>query len=249
MPDLSYEIKIDDPIIKRNYDLVGKFLIRMVDDGLNHLKHIYVRMKGDSSFQEFAADNYFEYVLRDYLRKKIRAQIKFVLKGAVLSLEHFQGNTIDPYFLDDLVEEISQDFREYDLIYIHSDHEHPAFQEIKLLSNLTYRVSVIQAGKLLRTRDPDISNIQSLIRATFSTMEDSLTSVEAIFSMFDQIIDLFERNLDTELIDIAFYKPTYRIRDFVYARQIYEYAIEKIKIELQEIYENTSDQSISEEKK
>ena len=234
MTDLAYEIHIEDSIIKRNYEIVGKYFISLVDDGLNFLKTIYVKNRAENSFQEFAAENYYEYILRDYLRRKIRAQIKFVLKGAVLSLDHITNETVDQDFLDNLIAETITDFQEYDLTIIHTDREHVAYQELKVLSKLTYRVSVIQVSFLLRNRDPEISNIQELIQRAFPTIEEGWNSVNIIFTMFDQIIDIFERNLD--LIEIAFYKPTFRIRNFFYTRNLMEYAITKIREELQKIY-------------
>jgi hypothetical protein len=234
MTDLAYEIHIEDSIIKRNYEMVGKYFISLVDDGLDFLKTIYVKNRAENSFQEFAAENYYEYILRDYLRRKIRVQIKYVLKGAVLSLEHFNNNTVDPDFLDNLVAEIIPDFQEYDLTIIHTDHEHVAYQELKVLSKLTYRLSVIQVCYLLRNRDSEISNVQELIQQAFPTIKEGWNSVNVLFTMFDQIIDIFERNLD--LIEIAFYKPTFKIRNIFYTRNLMEYAITKIREELQKIY-------------
>ena len=47
-------------------------------------------------------------------------------------------------------------------------------------------------------------------------------------------MDCFERNLD--IINIAFYKPTWNLRDFTYGRKIYEYGINLIEQEIRRIY-------------
>ena len=73
--------EISDPITKRNYELLGNYFMSLIDAGLDFLKIQYVKDRSENTFHEFAADNYFDYILRDYLRRKARTQLIYILNS------------------------------------------------------------------------------------------------------------------------------------------------------------------------
>ncbi len=52
--------------------------------------------------------------------------------------------------------------------------------------------------------------------------------------MFNSMVDCYEKNL--EMITIPFYKPTFNLRDFQFVRVCYEYAINVIDDQINELY-------------
>lgn len=230
--DLHFHIS--DPLILRNYKMVGKYLIELVDKGLDFLKVIYVQRNSDTSFQEFAADNYFDYILRDYLKRKIKNQLRFVLKGAIAANDFYIDSVIDQNQLDMLIDDMFPDYKESDLVLLHSDSHHEAYSEILLLSRLTLRVAIIQMVPIMNNPDPNADTAVKLILSSIPSVKSCTNSISALFSMFDQIIDVFERNL--EIITIPFYRPTWRIRDFSYTRHLYEFALERATEEVKKVY-------------
>ncbi len=236
MSPFEISTPISDPLIKRNYKLIGNYLVGLLDKGLDFLKKYYVEQNSETTFQEFAADNYYDYILRDYLKRKIKTQIKFILRGAIACLDHYKDNLVDSIFLDDLIANIFSEYQDVDLVLLHSDHSHPAYPELEILSRLTLRVAILQIIPLLANPTPNIQSEMPLILSAFPDEIATRNSIDAIFSMFDQIIDVFERNL--KIINIPFYRPTYRIRNFDYARHIYEFALERAREEITQLFKN-----------
>lgn len=226
---------IKDPIVQNNYKIVGNYLMDMVDQGLDFLKQVYIERNSDTSFQEFAAENYYDYLLRDYLRRKIKTQIRFILKATAYSLLCNDNTEINSVFLDDFIKDIFPSYEEIDLVLLHSDANHPSYSELVFLSRLTLRVAILQLFPILKPSNSSAESIIDLILSAYPNEKDSNNSIDAIFSMFDQIIDVFERNL--ELINIPFYRPTWRIRDFTYTRRLYEYALKRVRHEISSIYQ------------
>ena len=231
--DLDLPSKIDDPIIKRNYQIVKNQIIGLLDKGLDYLRQIYLKENSDSSFKEFTAQNYFDFVLRDYIRRKIIYQLKIILKTALLCLPHYQNDSIDQNFLDNLINQRYSNYAEDDLTLLHSSSSHPARNELQNISKLTFRIYIIQTIYLIAVKEPEIQNYQDLVKHAFSTKKKCEDSLNAILSMQDQMIDCFERNLD--IVNIPFYKPTWNIRDFRYVRIISEYALKNLNEELNNI--------------
>ncbi|MHA2001328.1 MAG: hypothetical protein ACTSVU_04470 [Promethearchaeota archaeon] len=231
--DLDITSKIDDPIIKRNYQIVKNQIIGLLDKGLDYLRQIYLKENSDTSFKEFTAQNYFDFVLRDYIRRKIIYQLKIILKTAILCLPHYQNESIDQNFLDNLINQRYSNYAEDDLTLLHSSSSHPARNELQNISKLTFRIYIIQTIYLIAVKEPEIQNYQDLVKHAFLTKKKCENSLNAILSMQDQMIDCFERNLD--IVNIPFYKPTWNIRDFRYVRIIYEYALKNLNGELNKI--------------
>lgn len=227
-------IDIPDPIIKRNYNLVRHYLIYLLDSGLDFLRREYIKENSDSSFLEFTAYNYYDYILKDYIRRKGKVQIRIVLNSAVECLDHIDDEIIDPNFLDNIVKKTFSEYANVDWSLKHTSSSHPIRSELELISRLTYRISIIQATRFLACKEPDLKFISELIRGKYATKEICQEALEAVLSIFDQMIDCFERNLDA--INIPFYKPTWNIRDWKYMRRLYEFALELMEKEVSNIY-------------
>ena len=226
--------ELQDPLVSRNYSIIRHYLMYLVDTGLEYLRHIYIETNSGNILQEFTAENYYDMILKDYVRRKVKSQVRFLVHTALDCLPHFRHNVIVPNFLDAIVEENFAEYAELDLILIHSANNHSATSELRHLSKLTFRIAIIQATRLLNCKQNDVTTYADIIKATFSSSEKSVASFNAIVDVFDQIMDCFERNLD--VINIAFYKPTWSLRDFQYAREIYEYGINLIEREIRQIY-------------
>ncbi|UYP47494.1 hypothetical protein NEF87_003779 [Candidatus Lokiarchaeum ossiferum] len=227
-------IDIPDPIIKRNYNLIRHYLINLLDSGLDFLRRIYVKENSDSSFLEFTANNYYDYILKDYIRRKGKTQIRIVLNSAVECLNHIEDDLIDPDFLDEKVKKTFAEYANVDWSLKHTSSSHPIRSELELISRLTYRISIIQATRFINCNEPDVKFVSELIRKKYATKELCQEALDAVLSIFDQMIDCFERNLDA--INIPFYKPTWNIRDWKYMRRLYEFALELMDNELSKIY-------------
>ena len=227
---------LKDPLTKRIYYIIRHYLMHIVDEGLEYLKRIYLETNSGNVFQEFTAENYFDKILKDYVRRKVKNQVRFIITSALDCLPYYETkhNVIVPEFLDKIVEEKHPAYTELDLILIHSSRNHPASLELHQMSKLTFRIALIQATRLLSCKQKDVTTYADIILATFSSSEKCLNSFNAIVGIFDQIMDCFERNLD--IINIAFYKPTWNLRDFTYGRKIYEYGINLIEQEIRSIY-------------
>ncbi len=227
-------IEIPDSNTKRNYNLLRHYLIYLLDSGLDFLRREYVKENSDTSFLEFTAYNYYDYILKDYIRRKGKSQIRIVLNSAVECLDHIGHEVIDPDFLDKVVKKSYTDYANVDWSLKHTSTSHPIRSELELISRLTYRISIIQATMLLATKEPDIKFVSELIRKKYPTKKACQFGIRAVFSIFDQMIDCFERNLDA--INIPFYKPTWNIRDWKYVRRLYEFAQQLTDNEITKIY-------------
>ena len=235
----------EDPILKRNYNIIGHNLLNLVDNALVFLKNQYVSKHSENKFEKFSADNFFNFIMRSYIYKKIKNQIRAVLNSAVDCILDQQkqkkdniniiGN-IDPFYLDTIVAKKYHAYKENDLTLLNTSNTHPGHQELMLISRLTYRICIIEVTKLLSVKKKNIKNYGGLVRATYKNVNECRHSLNAILSMFDQMIDCFERNDD--MIEIPFYKPTYATRDFQYVRNIYEYSLKLLDTQLLKIFEH-----------
>jgi hypothetical protein len=217
-------VDIKNPLIKRNHALFNKYLTNTLDEFLIFLRSEYIRENSDSSFIEFTSINYFDFIMKDYIRKKGVSQIQRVLDSAVLCLDHIKGSVIEPTFLDQIVQNTYKEYANVDFSLKHTATSHPIRSELELLSQLTYRIAIIQCAEILKCNNENINFISELFKETYPTKKEFQKALKALFSMGDQMVDCFERNLDA--ITIPFYKPTWKIRDFKYMRRIYEYAIQ-----------------------
>ena len=115
MNPLDLDDPSNDSLVYRNYQILGKYLMKMVDKGLDFLKNVYIDRNSETSFQEFAAENYYDYILRDYLRRKIKTQMKFLLKSAIFSIASYHQGVISSEFLDNLffIQSFIKKFHQY----------------------------------------------------------------------------------------------------------------------------------------
>ena len=141
---------------------------------------------------------------------------------------------VDADYLDTVVRKKFHQYAQFDMSLLHTVRTHPGHLELEQISKLTFRISIIQAARLLNVRTPQITNYAQLIRAAFPTMQECRHSLNAILSMVDQMVDCFERNMN--MVQIPFYKPTYQTRDFEYVRRVYEYALKILDQQVRKIY-------------
>lgn len=209
-------------------------LIYFLDTGLEFLKREYVKRNSDSSFLEFTAQNYYDYILKDYIRRKIKSQIKIILNSSLQCIDYYKNDVVDADYLDEIVEQNWNSYAENDLSLLHSSNSHPGYVELQMISRLSFRVSIIQTTKIITCDDEKIKSYSELVKYAFPTKKLGKECLKAIFSMYSQMIDCFERNLS--MINIAFYKPTFNLRDFQFTRLCYEFAISFTDAKLSEIY-------------
>ncbi len=223
-------------VLERNYYILGHYLVFLIDSGLDFLLREYVSKNAENEFQKFSARSFYNFILRDYIRKKVKGQIKLILNGAVecIKSDKVHNGIVDADFLDEVVRNNFKSYADYDMSLLHTTKTHPGHLELKQIAKLTYRISVIQATRLLIVDDEDIETYGQLVRATFPTIQQCRHSLDAILSMVDQMVDCYERN--SSMVQIPFYKPTYQTRDFDYVRRVYEYALEKLDEQIRKIY-------------
>ncbi|MHA1900569.1 MAG: hypothetical protein ACTSW5_06715 [Promethearchaeota archaeon] len=183
---------------------------------------------------EFTSQNYYDFILKDYIRKKVKSQINSILKSGLACVDHISKGVVDPDFLDDIVQQNYPEYASNDLSLLHSSNTHPGYSELQMISRLTYRIAIIHATYILSCQDSEIKTYLELIKRVYPTKKEGQDVLNSIFSMFNQMIDCFERNL--EMITIPFYKPTFNIRNFQFARLCYEYAIKLADEQLNEFY-------------
>ena len=220
--------------IKRNYHLLRHYLLFLIDIGLDFLKQEYIRLNSENSFAEFTAHNYYDYILKDYVRRKLKSQLRIILNTSVYALPYYKANRIDPTQLDSLVKKNYPEYADNDMTLLHTSSSHPARNELETISKLTFRVAIIQTTRVISCDAEEIEHYSELIRSVYPEMHQSQTSLNALLSMVDQMIDFFEHALDS--ISIPFYKPTWNLRDFGYMRKIYEFTLQETNRQLEMIY-------------
>ncbi|WP_457558004.1 hypothetical protein [Candidatus Harpocratesius sp.] len=235
MSNVNNLIEFPDPFVKRNYHLIRHYLLFLVDIGLDYLKREYLRHNSETSFQEFTANNYYDYILKDYLRRKLKGILKVILNASVEAIKYYKDEKIDAFELDKIVKKYYPEYAENDMSLLHSSPSHPNRSELETISRLTFRVAIIQTTRILQCKCKDISYYSDLIRTVYPEKKQCQISLHAILTMIDQMIDCFERALD--LISIPFYKPTWNLRDFAYIRKIYEFAITETNHQIDLIYQ------------
>ncbi len=225
-----------EPLLKRNYFMIGHYLIFLIDLGLDFLRREYIRKNAENEFQKFSARSFYNFILKDYIRKKVKNQIKVILNAAVdcIKANKVNNGIVDPDYLDDVVRRMFNQYAENDMSLLHTTKTHPGHLELKQISKLTFRISIIQSSRLLNVKKQDIDTYGELVSAAFPTLQKCRHSLDAILSMVDQMVDCYERNMS--MVQIPFYKPTYQTRDFEYVRRIYEYALEILDQQLRKIY-------------
>jgi hypothetical protein len=214
-----------DPEIKRNYYLLFNYLEYLMDSGLNYLKREYLAQYQDDNIKKLSASSFFEFIVRDNIRAKVRNQIRAVLGAAVMCIEYYDGDNIQAEELNRIIDKKYPLYGKNDMTLIHSSVTHPAYGELRIVSKLTFRVLLLQCSKILSCKDPNIKIYEDLLRYAYKDYEECHQSVSAMFSMVDQMIDIYENNIESELINIPVYKPTFTLRNFTYVRKIYEYAL------------------------
>jgi len=149
-------------------------------------------------------------------------------------INHNNNGAVDPDYLDEIIEQQYPEYASNDLSLLHSSNSHPGYSELQTVSRLTFRVSIIQAAYILSCQDPEVITYIQLIKKVFPSKKESQDALNSIFSMFNQMVDTFERHL--QMITIPFYKPTFNIRDFQFVRICYEFAINIVDEQLNELY-------------
>ncbi|RLI61837.1 MAG: hypothetical protein DRO88_12550 [Promethearchaeia archaeon] len=228
-------IEFRDPLIKRNYHLIRHYFLFLIDIGLDYLKREYINYNSESSFQEFTANNYYDYILKDYLRRKLKGQLKIILNASVEAVEQFPKEKIGGEPLDRIVKKNYPEYAENDMSLLHSSPSHINRKELETISRLTFRVAIIQITRIMRSNSENVKTYAELIRSVYPEKIQCQTSLQAILTMIDKMIDCFERSLD--LIAIPFYKPTWNLRDFAYIRRMYEFAITEANHQIDLIYQ------------
>jgi hypothetical protein len=227
--------EFENQLVKRNYYLLKHQLIFLLDSGLDFLKREYVKQNNDTSFMEFTAQNYYDFILKSYIRKKIKNQINSILNSGLLCINHMIDNVVvDPDYLDNLIEQNYPEYASNDLSLLHSSNNHPGYSELQTISRLTYRIAIIQAAYILSCQDTEVKTYIQLMKKVYPTKKESQDALNSIFAMFNQMVDCFERHL--QMITIPFYKPTFNIRDFQFVRVCYEFAIKIVDEQLKELY-------------
>ena len=219
--------------IKRNYHLLRHYLLFLIDTGLDFLKQEYIRQNSENPFAEFTAHNYYDYILKDYVRRKLKSQLRSILNTSVYALPFYKNHQIDQTQLDELVEKYYPEYAENDMSLLHT--ASGPRKELETISKLTFRVSIIQTTRVISCKAENIENYSELIRAVYPEMHQSQTSLKTILSMVDKMIDFFEHALDS--ISIPFYKPTWNLRDFGYMRKIYEFTLQESNRQIEKIYQ------------
>ena len=227
-------LEFENQFIKRNYYLLKHQLLYLLDSGLDFLKREYVKRNSETSFMEFTSQNYYDFILKDYIRKKIKNQINSILNSGLLCINHIENDVVDPDFLDHIIDQKYPEYASNDLSLLHSSNSHPGYSELKMISRLTYRITIIQVAYILACHDSEIKTYIQLMKKVFPTKKESQDALNSIFSMFNQMVDCFERHL--QMITIPFYKPTFNIRDFQFVRICYEFAIKVVDEQLNELY-------------
>ncbi len=220
--------------MKRNYYLLKHQLLYLLDSGLDFLKREYVKRNSETTFMEFTSQNYYDFILKDYIRKKIKNQISFILNSGLLCINHIDDGAVDPDYLDKIIEQKYPEYASNDLSLLHSSNNHPGYSELQMISRLTFRIAIIQTAYILSCQDPDVKTYIQLMKKIFPTKKESQEALNLIFSMFGQMMDCFERHL--QMITIPFYKPTFNIRNFQFVRVCYEFAINIVDEQLNELY-------------
>jgi hypothetical protein len=234
MSETEKKIVIDDPLIQRNYNLLGHYLRFLIDSGLDFLKRQYIEENSETEFQRFSAVNFFNFILKDYIRKTVKKQVKTILEASLKCIDHLKDGIVDPDYLDKIVEQKLPQYQRYDLTILNTSQLHPNHQEIRIISKLTFRIGILQATRILACDDEKTKTYGGLVKWALPTLEESQHSLNSLYSIIDEMIDCFERNLD--IINIPFYKPTFTIRNFQFVRRLYEHAQTIIDNELVQIY-------------
>ena len=227
-------MEFENQIVKRNYYLLKHQLIYLLDSGLDFLKREYIKRNSDTTFLEFTAQNYYDFILKDYIRKKIKNQINSILNSGLLCVNHIVDDVVDPDYLDQIIEQKFPEYASNDLSLLHSSKNYPGYSELQIISRLTFRVAIIQTAYILSCQDSEIKTYLQLMKKVFPTKKESQDALNSIFSMFNSMVDCYEKNL--EMITIPFYKPTFNLRDFQFVRLCYEYAINVIDEQIDELY-------------
>lgn len=226
--------KFSDPFIERNYNLMFHYLMFLVDAGLDFLKREYISKNSETQFKQFSATSYFNFILRGFIRDKIKNQIRVILHAGVDCAAHFQEDYVDPDVLDEVVQRRLPRYYRNDLTLINTSTTHPGHQELKMISKLTFRIAVIQSTRILICKDAEVKTYDELVRSALPIYEQCRNSVNAMLSMVDQMIDCFENHPD--MISIPFYTPIFSVRDFQYVRRVYEYALKTMDEQLELLY-------------
>lgn len=227
--------KIDDPVQKSNYKLIWRYLNFLLEEGILFLRNEYISRNDQTSLTRFSAISFYDFVLKETIQTKIKNILRVILNAGVecVPFYHHENDEIDPDQLDKIIEKKYPLYAKNDMTLMNSLHTHPAFPEIEMISILTFRVAVIQAARLIASK-VFTHNYTDLVRAVFTDKQSCFNSVNAILMMIDQMIDLYEQNLD--LINIPVYQPAFTIRDFHYIRKIYEFAQTLLREEINKIY-------------
>jgi hypothetical protein len=228
-------LKIDDPIQKSNYKLLWRYLNFLLEEGIQFLRNEYISQNDQTTLTRFSAISFYDFVLKDTIQTKIKNIIRVILNAGIECVPFYNSerDEVDPDQLDKIIDRKYPLYAKNDMTLINSLHTHPAYPELEMISILTFRVAVIQAARILASKT-FTHTYTELVKAVFNDKQSCFNSVNAILMMIDQMIDLFEQNLD--LINIPVYQPAFTIRDFHYIRRIYEFAQTLLREEINKIY-------------
>lgn len=222
-----------EALVKRNKNLLWQALLFYLDSGLNYLKVKFVD-SSSTSISKMTNEQIYDFVVRQNIRKLIKSNIREVILTATEFILNEKSQDDPDYYFDKLIERKYHVFAKNDMILLHSRKEHPAYSELQTISKLIFRIGVFQSIQLLKCKDENVKTYEELVRTVYKTHKATWAALNSILSMFDRMIDIFENNLD--IISIPFYRATFSLRDFKYVRILYEYALNTLDEELQNIF-------------
>ena len=169
MSENESKLTFNDPIVKRNYHIMNNYIIFLLDSGLSYLKREFLtRFKKEDYIKKFSAESFFDFILRENLRNKIKGQVHAVLSAAKLYVEQFDGNEGSSEEINKIIEKRYPMYEHNDMTLLHTSETHPGHQELKIISKLTFRVVVLQSAHLMACREENITDYSQLIRAYLS---------------------------------------------------------------------------------
>ena len=92
--------------LRRNYNILEHYLDFLTGTGLDFLKREFIGRYADSSIKKFSAQNFFHFILRDYIENKVRSQVQIVLETAASCVTHLDNEIIDPDYLDEIIKNL-----------------------------------------------------------------------------------------------------------------------------------------------
>jgi hypothetical protein len=228
-------IKIENPLVASHYRLMWRYLKSLLDAGIQFLRNEYIAKNDQTTILRLSAMSFYDYILKDNIEQKVKNLLRVVINAGVECTQAYDRSKdeVDPDFLDKVVEKRYPLYAKNDMTLLHASRTHPVFPELEMISILTFRVATIQTTRML-SHPQSVRTYYELVRAVFPEKQNCINTLSSLTMMIDQMIDLFEQNLD--IINIPVFQPTFSVRNFEYIRKLYEYAQNIIQEEVNRMY-------------